>query len=277
MSAQPVLTNAGPADPFTEFKAKQREGWALFAPVEAMTTPPAARLVAFAEVKPGQKVLDVGCGTGVAALTAHRAGATVTGLDLTPELLARAAENTAIAGAKGVTWKEGDAEALPFGDAQFDVVLSQYGHMFAPRADVAAREMLRVLKPGGRIAFSTWPPESVTGRVFGLVGRHLPPPPGVTPPPAWGDPAFIRERLGTAVRGLEFDRGTLLWPALSLPHYRMGFETGVAPVMRIVQMYKDDPAKLVAFRQEFDATVAPYFKDNIVRQDFLMTRATKNA
>src|SRR6185295_4602945 len=95
------------------FKARQREGWAHFAPLETITTPTAARLVRFAGIKAGQRVLDVGCGTGVAALTAAVKGAKVTGLDLTPELLARAKENQAATGME-VDWHEGDAEQLPF-------------------------------------------------------------------------------------------------------------------------------------------------------------------
>src|SRR4029079_8419210 len=101
---------------------------------------------------------DVACGTGVVSVTAARAGATVSGLDLTPELLERARENARI-GSFDVEFREGDVEALPFGDAEFDVVLSQFGHMFAPRPQVAIAEMLRVLKSGGTIALSTWPPE----------------------------------------------------------------------------------------------------------------------
>src|SRR5579863_10280804 len=142
------------ADPFEKFKAAQREGWSSFVPVEIMTTPPAAKLVKFAQIAAGQRVLDVACGTGVVAVTAARGGAKVSGLDLTPALLERARENAAIAGV-GVDFIEGDAEALPYPDASFDVVLSQFGHMFAPRPAIAVREMLRVLKPGGRVAFST--------------------------------------------------------------------------------------------------------------------------
>src|SRR5687768_14067944 len=97
MTVQPVVTTA---DPFTDFKAKQRQAWSHFAPLEAITTIPAAKLVAFAGIRPGDRVLDVGCGTGVAALTARRLGAKVTGLDLTPELLERAKENASIAGFK---------------------------------------------------------------------------------------------------------------------------------------------------------------------------------
>ena len=107
-----------------------------------------------AKVKAGQRVLDVACGTGVVAVTAARAGAIVTALDLTPELLVRARENSKIAEVN-VDWHEGDVEKLPFENAAFDVVLSQYGHMFAPRPEIAVAEMLRVLKPGGTIAFST--------------------------------------------------------------------------------------------------------------------------
>src|SRR5271169_3074411 len=177
-------------DPFEKFKSFQREAWSSFVPVEIMTTPPAARLVKFAEVKAGERVLDVACGTGVVAITAALRGAKVAGLDLTPALIERARKNADIAGVD-VEFIEGDAEALPYPDGSFDVVLSQYGHMFAPRPAVAVREMLRVLKKGGRIAFSTWPPEHFTGQMFAFVARHVPPPPGVAPPPMWGDPNVI--------------------------------------------------------------------------------------
>jgi len=263
------------ADPFADFKAKQRESWARFAPLEAVTTPTAARLVKFAGVKPGDKVLDVACGTGVVALTARGVGAKAWGLDLTPELLARAKENAGLAGFDDIAWREGDAESLPYKDGEFDVVLSQFGHMFAPRPEVATKELLRVLKPGGRVAFSTWPPDGVVGRIFGITGKHLPPPPGVAPPPQWGIPSVVQERLGSAVKDLTFDRAIMLFPALSMGHYRAGFETSSGPVLRIVQNYASDPAKLAAFRKELDDAAAPYFEDNIMRQHFLMTRAIK--
>jgi SAM-dependent methyltransferase len=174
-------------DSLAQFKENQKKAWSTFAPTELYTCQPAARLVVFADIKGGQRVLDVACGTGVVALAAARTGARVSGLDLTPELIARARENASIAGTE-IDWHEGDAEALPFGDATFDVVVSQFGHMFAPRPEVATSEMLRVLKPGGTIAFSTWPPELYVGQLFGLVGRYLPPPPGVAPPSKWGIP-----------------------------------------------------------------------------------------
>lgn len=263
------------SDPITEFKAKQREGWGKFAPIEVHTTKPAAVLVRFAGVKAGQQVLDVGCGTGVAALTARRVGAKVTGLDLSPELLAHAKENAGIAGFDDVTWKEGDAESLPFGDAAFDVVLSQWGHMFAPRPEVATKEMLRVLRPGGTIAFATWPPESSLGQMFRLVGKYLPPPPGVSPPPQWGEVATVQQRLGTAVKDVVFQRSIVEFPALSPQHARWEMERTSAPVIKLLEGFRAEPAKAEKFRAELDAVFATYFQDNCVRHEALLTRGVK--
>jgi SAM-dependent methyltransferase len=263
-------------DPFETFKAAQKQGWAHFTPLELFTTPPAARLVRQAGIRAGQRVLDVGCGTGVVAITAARLGAHVTGLDLTPELLERARENSDVAGVE-IDWREGDVENMPFSDAAFDVVLSQYGHMFAPRPDVAVAEMLRVLKSGGTIAFSTWPPELFIGRVFALVARYMPPPPaGVSPPPQWGDPNLVRDRLGAAVKDLVFDRATMLFPALSPQHGRRMMERTAGPVIKLVEsLATSDPSKLTDFRREYEALATEYFQDNVVRQDYLITRATK--
>ncbi len=261
-------------DPFAQFKAAQREGWALFVPLEAYTTPAAARLVEFARVQRGEKLLDVGCGTGVVAVTAARAGAQVKALDLSPVLLERARWNASTAGV-AIEFTEGDVEALPYPDASFDVVLSQYGHMFAPRPEIAVAEMLRVLKPGGRIAFSTWPPELFIGRMFNLVGQYLPPPPGVPPVALWGDPNVVRERLGDKVADLAFEREAMYVPALSPPHVRESFEATAAPVVKLVQNLKDDPARLARFRSELETLIAAYTRGNLVRQQYLMTRATK--
>ena len=263
-------------DPFESFKAAQKQGWAHFAPFEAITTPCAARLVKRAGVRSGHRVLDVACGTGVVSVTAARLGARVTGLDLTPELLERARENARIAGVE-IDWHEGDVEKLPFGDAAFDVVLSEFGHIFAPRPEVALGEMLRVLKPGGTIAFSTWPPELFVGRMFMLTASYMPPlPPGVAAPPLWGDPNIVRQRLGSAVKDIVFDRATMLVPALSPSHHRRASEKSAGSMVQLVaDLEVSDPATLEKFRREYDALASEYFEDNILRQDFLITRATK--
>ena len=261
-------------DPFAELKKRQREMWASFAPTAMFTTPVAGHLVQFADIAPGEAVLDVGTGTGVVALTAARAGARVTGLDLTPALLAQARVNAGIAALDSITWTEGDAENLPYADASFDVVLSQFGHMFAPRPERTIAEMHRVLKPGGRVAFATWPPEHFIGRMFGFVGRNVPPPPpGASPPPQWGNPATITERLGSSFDAPFFERGTMLFPALSIAHYRLFMEQSVGPIQKLVEGLQSDAQRLAAVRAEFDALVAPYYRANQVHQGYLLTRA----
>jgi ubiquinone/menaquinone biosynthesis C-methylase UbiE len=265
-------------DAVAEFKQKQREVWALgnFGEVAVFTTQTAGHLVRFAGVKAGQTLLDVGCGTGPVAITAALKGAMVTGLDLTPELLAQARESAPIAGLKDIVWKEGDAEALPFGDASFDVVLSQFGHMFAPRPDVAIREMLRVLKPGGRIAFATWPPDTFIGRAFMLSGKYVPPPPGATSPPVmWGDYTTIRERLGSAVKELLTERGTMAIPTLSVEHFMAWQSAKIGPFMRTMGALKKDPAKLEAYVKEYAALTNEYLVDNVLKHEYVLTRAIK--
>jgi SAM-dependent methyltransferase len=265
----------GSPDPFADFKAAQREGWGFFAPIELMTTPPAAKLTRFAGVQAGQKVLDVACGTGVVAVTAARLGALATGLDLTPALLERARENAELAKVS-IDFREGDVEALPFPDAGFDVVLSQFGHMFAPRPEIAIREMLRVLRPGGTIAFSTWPPELFMGRMFALVSRYLPPPPpGAAPPPQWGDPNIIRERLGDLVADLTFERDVLLAPGLSPEHVIRTFEQTGGPIIKLVQSLRAEPVRLEEFRSGMRELIRIYHRDNQMHQSFLMTRGIR--
>lgn len=261
-------------DPFADLKKRQREMWASFAPTAMFTTPVAARLVDFAQVRAGEAVLDVGTGTGVVAVTAARAGARVTALDLTPELLAVARENASVAQCGGIDWTEGDAEQLPYPDAAFDVVLSQFGHMFAPRPDVAIAQMRRVLKPGGRIAFATWPPEHLIGQMFAFVGRNSPPPPpGAAPPPQWGAPGIVAERLGERFNAPFFARAVMLFPALSIAHYRQFMERSVGPMQKLVEGLAGDAGRLAAIRAEFDSLVGPYYFDNLVHQDYLLTRA----
>jgi SAM-dependent methyltransferase len=262
-------------DPFAELKGRQREMWASFAPTATFTTAPAAELVKFASLKPGDVVLDIGTGTGVVAITAARAGAQVTGIDLTPALLEVARENARIAGRPDITWSEGDAESLPVPDGTFDLVLSQFGHMFAPRPDVAVAEMRRVLKPSGRVAFATWPPEHFVGRLFALIGRNSPPPPpGAQPPPLWGNPSVIAERLAGKFEAPFFSRAIMQFPALSLAHFREFMERSIGPMQKLMESSAHEPGTLSRLRAEVEDLASPYYFDNMVRQDYLLTRAT---
>ncbi len=258
---------------FVEFKNRQRRMWASFAPTAMFTTPVAGYLVKFAQVRPGETLLDIGTGTGVVAITAARAGAQVTGLDLTPALLEAARENARIA-RQSIVWTEGDAEHLPYPDASFDLVVSQFGHIFAPRPDVAITEIRRVLKPGGRFAFAAWPPEHFVGRMFGFVAKNSPPPPpGASPPVEWGNPARISERLAAGFGTPYFARGVMRVPAVSLEHFRAFMERSVGPIQTLVEGLAADPEKLSGLRGQFDALAAPYFIDNEMRQDYLLARA----
>ena len=178
-----------------ELKQRQRTSWAtgnfdVVARKNIWEMGP--RLVELIGVQSGMRVLDVGCGTGNVAVRAAKAGADVTGLDLTPELFDDARRHAADEGIE-VEWVEGDAEALPFDDGSFDCVFSSFGVMFAPRHEVAAGEMARVLAPGGVIAVASWSTDGMNGEMFKIVGKHTPPPPPFAKPPfLWGDEDHVR-------------------------------------------------------------------------------------
>ncbi|HTK28572.1 MAG TPA: class I SAM-dependent methyltransferase, partial [Vicinamibacterales bacterium] len=194
----------------------------------------AARLVRFAGVRIGDHVLDVGTGSGIAAIVAAQHGARVTGVDPTSALLDRARVNADLAG-QTVSWGEGSAERLPFPDAAFDVVLSQFAHMFSPAPEEAATEMLRVLKPGGRLAFAAWTDEGLAPRLMGLSFRYLAPPAGPSPF-EWGTTAGCRRRLGDRIRDLAFRHAALRLPALSPAHARRLLEETFGPTVLLVKM-----------------------------------------
>jgi SAM-dependent methyltransferase len=136
---------------------------------------------------------------------ARARGAQVTGLDLTPELLAIAQQRDLDGGYGGITWKVGDAEDLPFHDASFDVVVSSCGLMFAPDQERVASEVARVTKPGGRIAIQAWTPNGGVGRMFKITGAYLPPPAGTRSPFLWGDEAKVKALFGASFRDYRFE------------------------------------------------------------------------
>jgi SAM-dependent methyltransferase len=201
------MTTTG-IDGLTQFKQQTRVTWAA-GDYDAVSEPlwtAGREIVRRVGVGVGDEVLDVACGTGNAAVQAAVAGGRVTGLDLTPELFGAARARAAEAGVE-VELVEGDAEALPFPDDSFDVVLSTFGVMFAPRHEVAAGELARVLRPGGRMGLCHWTPEGRIGAFFATVGAHLPPPPDFTMSPVlWGDEDHVRALFaGTGVE-LSFAR-----------------------------------------------------------------------
>ena len=260
---------------FAELKEKAKKTWSDFASMENFTGVAAPKLVRFAGVLSDSRVLDVACGTGVVALTAARSDAKVTGADLTPDLIARANENNKILGLD-IDFHEADVEDLPFQNESFDIVLSQFGHMFAPRPNVAIKEMLRVLRPGGTIAFSSWPPELFMGQFFQINAKYGPPlPDGAAALVQWGSVETIKERLQNLVHDLTFDRDKLEMPGLSVAHIRANFEKGAGPLKRMVEAFAEEPEKLSSLRNEIDEAISEYFEDNLLRMDFLMAKGKK--
>jgi len=187
-----------PADPVTE---RVRATWTAgdFGRIATGYAPGAAEFIARLGLAQGERVLDVACGTGNLALPAARAGALTTGIDIAPNLIAQATESAAAEGL-AVRFEVGDAEALPYADASFDTVVSMFGVMFAARPERAAAELLRVTRPGGRIALANWTPSGFIGQMLRIVVGHVPPPPGSVPVLQWGDEDVVRERLAGATR-----------------------------------------------------------------------------
>lgn len=153
----------------------------------------------------GIRVLDVACGTGNLALPCARAGASVTGVDIAPNLLEQG-RNLSKAEGLSIRFDEGDVENLPYPDNTFDLVVTMFGAMFAPRPEKTAAELVRVCRPGGRIAMANWVPSGFIGQVFKTTTSRVPPPPGVPSPLLWGDEATVRERLQKGTSALEFAR-----------------------------------------------------------------------
>lgn len=151
-------------------------------------------------IMPGMKVLDVACGSGNLAIVAAQKGADVSGIDIAENLI-EAAERRAAAAGLDIAFEQGDAEAMPYADNSFDVVMTMFGAMFAPRPEVTAAELIRVCRPGGVIAMANWTPDGHAGRMFKLAGKYLPPPP-MPPPVLWGVPETVAERLGDRVTDL---------------------------------------------------------------------------
>lgn len=183
-----------------QLKQRMRATWMAgdFGQIARYSAKSAEEFVDRLNLQDGVRVLDVACGTGNLAIPAARKGALVTGTDIAPNLLEQARQRAAAEGLQA-TFEEGDAEQLPFPDAQFDVVMSMFGAMFAPRPDRVAAELIRVCRHAGTIAMANWTPGGFVGKLFATSARHVPPPEGIPAPVLWGDEQVVRQRLGDVV------------------------------------------------------------------------------
>jgi SAM-dependent methyltransferase len=237
----------------------------------------ADEFIARLALEPGARVLDVACGSGNLSLPAARVGCVVTGLDIAPNLLEQARARAAAEGLK-IQFDEGDAESLPYADASFDVVVSMYGAMFAPRPELVASELLRVTRPGGRIAMANWTPEGFIGQMFKIGGRHVPPPPNMPPPVKWGDEQTVRERFGEGLADLQLTR--------RMCHFKYPFPP--AEVVEFFRMYYGptqrafdalDAEGQARLRQEFEAHWSEHNRNDdgttYVEGEYLEVVATK--
>lgn len=225
-------TIAPPAPDLAALKVRQHGAWASgdYARVGSTLQIVGENLCEALDLRAGQRVLDVAAGNGNASLAAARCWCDVTSTDYVPSLLARG-EARAAANAMGIAFQEADAEALPFDDASFDVVISTFGVMFTPDQDKAAAEMQRVCRPGGKIGLANWTPQGFIGQVFKTLGQYLPPPAGVRSPALWGTPERLAEMFGGAmsinVRPRQFN-----FRYRSPAHFLDVFRTYYGPILK---------------------------------------------
>lgn len=192
----------------------------------------AAEFIGRLGLRPEERVLDVACGTGNLAIPAARAGARVSGVDIAPALVAQLAARAAAEGLT-VDAREGDAEALPYTDGSFDAVVTMFGAMFAAHPERAGAELLRVTRPGGRIAMANWTPEGFIGRMLKVTVQYVPPPAGVPSPLLWGDPRVVQERLGGGATDLRLEKRAMVLAFPFSPEKTVElFRTWYGPTLR---------------------------------------------
>jgi SAM-dependent methyltransferase len=217
-------------------------------------------------VQPNDTVLDVAAGSGNAAIPAARVGACVTATDLAPELFDAGRRDAAVAGVK-VTWSEADAERLPFDDGSFDVAMSCVGVMFTPSHQRSADELVRVVRPGGRIGVVNWTPGGFIGKVFAAMKPYAAPPPaGAQPPPLWGDPEHVARLFGDKVTGLRTERRLLTVDRFHTPEdFLAFFKETYGPTVAVFARLANDPAASA----ELDQSLIDLARDNFGSQPFM--------
>ena len=236
-------------------KAKHRAVWALgdYATVARELIPELGRaVVSAARIGPDDHVLDVAAGPGNAAIEAARLGAAVIASDLTPELL-EAGRRDAKAQGIDLAFEQADAEALPYPDNTFDAVISCVGVMFAPHHARAASELVRVARPGGRLALVSWTPEGFIGQLFGAITPFMPAPPaGAQPAPLWGQEEHVRQLFADRVTALHMQRHLLTVDRFATAEeFRDFFRDLYGPTVAVYRSVAEDPAR----RAELDAAL----------------------
>lgn len=283
MTESNPTTSAGVgSDADRELKSRHRSMWASgdYPAVAAdLVWPLGAKLVDAAGVNAGDRVLDIAAGTGSAAIRAAEQGAVVVASDLVPELFEAGRRNAADAGVE-LEWVEADAERLPFDDAAFDAAISAIGIMFAPHHEAAAGELLRVVRPGGRVGVLSWTPEGFIGRMFRAMKPFAAPlPPGAQPAPLWGDESHVRELLGDAVDGVEVQRDSVAIDRFATgAEFRDYFKANYGPTIAVYRRIADDADAVRALDDALAALGDTQLKsdgDGTMRWEYLVVTATR--
>ncbi len=263
----------------SELKTKHRAMWALgdYPAVAADVIPDLGPvLVQATGIAPGERVLDVAAGSGNAAVPAAETGADVVASDLTPELLEagrRLAEDRGVR----LSWEVADAESLPYDDESFDAVISCVGVMFAPHHQDAADELLRVTRAGGRIGLVSWTPQGFIGQMFATMKPFAPPPPpGVQPPPLWGDEEHVRALFGERVGELTATRQDLRVERFATgAEFRDYFKACYGPTIAVYRAIADDPQRVAALDEALAALGDRSLVDGAMQWEYLLVVATR--
>lgn len=219
---------------FGSIKTRQKAAWGSgdYAVVGTTLQIVGESLCEAVDLHAGERVLDVAAGNGNATLAAARRWAEVTSTDYVPALLERARERAAAERLHAIDFREADVEALPFDDASFDVVLSTFGNMFSPNSPRVAAEMSRVCRPKGRIGMANWTPESFIGQVFKTIGKHVPPPAGVSSPALWGSRSFVTDLFGATASQVDTVSRHFVFRYRSAEHMLEVFRSYYGPVLK---------------------------------------------
>ena len=254
---------------YAAIKARQQAAWGSgdFAIIGVTLQIVGETLAEMADIRAGESVLDVAAGNGNATLAAAHHGARVTSTDYVPALLEKGRARAAAEGL-AVDFHEADAEALPFHDGSFDVALSTFGIMFAPDHARAASEMMRVVRPGGRIGIANWTPDGFIGQLFKTVGRYVPPPAGLTPPPRWGLEDYLRQLFGDGAASIRAERRMFNMRYGSTAHWMQVFRDYYGPVHKAFNAL--DPAGQQALEADMVALLERF---NVSGDDSLVVPA----
>ena len=259
----PAVQAPRPTDPdYTLIKQRQQATWASgdYAMIGVRLQIVGETLAEAVDLRAGERVIDIAAGNGNATLAAGRRFAEVTSTDYVPELLEKSRAR-ALADGLDIRYQVADAESLPFGDAAFDVALSTFGAMFSSDHRRTAQEMLRVVRPGGRIGLANWTPEGIIGQLFKLVGSYVPPPAGVKSPALWGTEPHIVELFGPYAESIRCERRTYNFRYRSPEHWLQVFRDFYGPIHRAfgaldARRQKDFAGDLIALLNRFNTAGA---------------------